>query len=121
MIPETAFPILPPSGDSRKKWIAIVLCAVAAMGLHLLLPTFAAGLSQAETSFAGEVFPWVSIETQDTKSQVVGKRAVVSFTQVYTTDKRAEIGEKTLYIELRDGVYKIVRETFRRPGEKRHE
>lgn len=39
---------------------------MAAMGLHLLLPVFAAGLSQAEPSFAGEVFPWVGIQTQGT-------------------------------------------------------
>ncbi len=39
---------------------------MAAMGLHLLLPMFAAGLSQAEPSFAGEVFPWVGIQTQTT-------------------------------------------------------
>lgn len=80
MISETDFPTLPPSGDLRKKWIAIVLCAMAAMGLHLLLPTFAAGLSQAEPSFAGEVFPWVSIETQDTieASHVASSHALTS-------------------------------------------
>ena len=61
------------------------------------------------------------VEARDSRVQVVGKRAVVSFTQVYTTEKITESGEKTLYIELRDGVYKIVRETFSRPGEKRHE
>jgi hypothetical protein len=66
MISETDFSRRPACGVLRKKWITIVLCAFAALALHLLLPVFAAGLSQAEPSFAGEVFPWVKIETQGT-------------------------------------------------------
>ena len=33
--------------------------ALASLGLYLLLPGIAAGLSQAEPSFASEIFPWV--------------------------------------------------------------
>ena len=66
MISKTDFPRAPQSCEFRKTWITVVLCAVGALGLHRLLPVFAAGLSQAEPSFAGEVFPWVSIPTQAT-------------------------------------------------------
>ena len=66
MNPGSDFPRQPQPCAPRGKWIALVLCALAALALHLLLPVFAAGLSQAEPSYAGEVFPWVGIQTQAT-------------------------------------------------------
>ncbi len=40
------------------------ICAVLFVGLHLLLPFTAAPLSQSEPSFAGEIFPWLSLPTK---------------------------------------------------------
>ncbi len=45
--------------------ITLWLCAALLVGLHLLLPFTAAPLSQSEPSFAGEVFPWLSVPTKD--------------------------------------------------------
>jgi len=41
------------------------LSAAMLVGLHLLLPLAAARLSQAEPSFAGELFPWIPIPTKE--------------------------------------------------------
>ncbi len=55
------------SGDAARlrPGIALWLCAALLVGLHLLLPFTAAPLSQSEPSFAGEVFPWLSVPTKD--------------------------------------------------------
>ena len=41
------------------------ICAALLVGLHLLLPFTAAPLSQSEPSFAGEIFPGLSVPTKD--------------------------------------------------------
>ena len=61
----TESPCQPQSRELRRKWITVIVCAVFALGLHLLLPFTAAPLSQSEPSFAGEVFPWLSAPTKD--------------------------------------------------------
>ena len=46
--------------------ITLWICAVLLVGLHLLIPLTAPPLSQAEPSYAGEVFPWLPIPTNET-------------------------------------------------------
>jgi hypothetical protein len=63
MISEIDFHRQPQPRELRGKWIAMIICAALLVGLHVLLPVTAAPLSQAEPSFAGEIFPWVSVPT----------------------------------------------------------
>ena len=56
----------PPGATARPaRWFALWICAALLIGLHVLLPFTAAPLSQSEPSFAGEVFPWLSVPTKD--------------------------------------------------------
>ena len=48
----------------------IWLCAALLIGLHLLLPFTAVPLSQSEPSFAGQIFPWLSLPTRESLSGV---------------------------------------------------
>ena len=45
--------------------LTLWICAALLVGLHVLLPFTAAPLSQSEPSFAGEIFPWLPVPTND--------------------------------------------------------
>ena len=48
------------------RWLPVVLAAFVSAVLYALLPGVACGLTLAEPTFAGEVFPWVRIVTKAT-------------------------------------------------------
>ena len=55
-------------GANVRPGLTLWICAALLVGLHLLVPFTAPPLSQAEPSFAGEVFPWLPIPTNETLS-----------------------------------------------------
>lgn len=53
-------------GANVRPGLTLWICAALLVGLHLLVPLTAPPLSQAEPSFAGEIFPWLPIPTNET-------------------------------------------------------
>ncbi|MCE9610778.1 MAG: glycosyltransferase 87 family protein [Chthoniobacter sp.] len=47
-----------------RRRLGVVLAALASAGLYALLPGIAAGITQSEPTFVGEVFPWVRTVTK---------------------------------------------------------
>ncbi len=100
------------SGEPARSRAGVTLwiCAALVVGLHLLLPFTAAPLSQSEPSFAGEIFPWLTVPTKDSLQAVQTAtgplRACIPFAlvcvalfAVYATVFRALRGVQSLAVQ----------------------
>ena len=65
------------AGANLRPGLALWICAALLVGLHLLVPLTAPPLSQAEPSFAGEIFPWLPIPTNETLPTATDRKSVV--------------------------------------------
>ena len=88
-----------PMSPRKRRWLPVLLAAFASAGLYALLPGIAAGLTLAEPTFAGEVFPWVRIVT---------KSALVAL-----TDAGSHPGAALRFLALCAGLFAVYAVAFR--------